>query len=220
MGSNVETGLISSPFLDKYVHYGVTASSGKSLAFAARNFGADKAGDKYDKDNVNKTGSMGEPAIPEHAPIFLPYLAGERAPVFDPDARGMFAGLSESSSPDVMKYSVCEGVVFSIYDIYKHIGCPAPDFVSTTGGASSSALLNRLKASIFGVPFISEKYDCGSAIGAVIAAGAEWKRDKIIHEPEPWLTDFLRRRFEIYRRMYGAWLDIIRDADVMEIFGR
>jgi len=198
----IDTALISSPFRDHYVHYGVTASSGKSLMAAERCFGAC------------------EPAVPARAPVFLPYLSGERAPVFDPGARGVFAGLTENCGPEILKYSMMEGVVFSIYDIYGNLSSPAiRGAVSVTGGASSSALLNRLKASIFNAPFVSDAFDCGSAIGAVIAAGGEWARRETVFVPEPGLTEFLRRRFEAYRRLYPAWRDIARGLDTAALFG-
>ncbi|WP_254844120.1 FGGY-family carbohydrate kinase, partial [Leclercia adecarboxylata] len=50
------------------------------------------------------------------APLFLPYLSGERTPHNDPDARGMFWGLTHASQRATMGYAVLEGVSFGIAD--------------------------------------------------------------------------------------------------------
>jgi hypothetical protein len=66
----------------------------------------------------------GEPPVPRHAPSFLPYLKGERAPVFDPDARGVLLGITARTGADEMRYAVYEGVVFSLYNIWEALGRP------------------------------------------------------------------------------------------------
>ncbi|MCV5649106.1 FGGY-family carbohydrate kinase, partial [Escherichia coli] len=50
------------------------------------------------------------------APMFLPYLSGERTPHNDPHARGLFWGLTHSSQRALMGYAVLEGVSFGIAD--------------------------------------------------------------------------------------------------------
>ena len=200
-GSLCRSQLIASPYRDSYAHYGVTASSGRSLDFARKNFMAD------------------EPSIPRRAPLFLPYLAGERAPVFDSGARGLMVGLTDASDREIMAYSVMEGVVFSLYDIYQALGEPLIHSIRATGGASASRLLGRLKASLFGVPYLCEELTCGSAMGAAKLAGGIWERRERAYEPEAELTDFMRARFEGYRRLYGAWRHIAEGLDTGSFFG-
>ena len=50
------------------------------------------------------------------APIFLPYLSGERTPHNDPQATGLFAGLTAAHGADALLYAVMEGVAFSFAD--------------------------------------------------------------------------------------------------------
>jgi len=197
----IDTTLIASPYMTGYVHYGVTASSGKTLDVARRLFGEC------------------DPEVPIHAPIFLPYLAGERMPVSDTDARGMMIGLNEHTDRDAMKYSMTEGVVFSLYDIYVSLGQPDIQQINCTGGASINPLLNRLKASIFNVPAVTDELTCGSALGAVKSAGGYLDRKNIIIEPDLFLNEFLLSRFEIYKRMYSAWKEMTAGIDTVEIFG-
>ena len=191
--------------LGNYVHYGVTASSGKAVNMALTNLGF----------------SAGDPRkaqIRDKAPVFLPYVNGERAPVFDPGARGIFCGVSDKCGPEDLSYSIYEGVVFSLYDIYQKLGCPEIKYIKATGKASGLEILGMLKASLFGVPVAVEKLDCGSAMGAAKMAGGDWERCERIWEPDPALTGRLRRRFELYRRMYSAWKDMTDGLDTRELF--
>ena len=50
------------------------------------------------------------------APLFLPYLSGERTPHADPAARGAFIGLSAACTRDDLAYAVIEGVCFGLAD--------------------------------------------------------------------------------------------------------
>lgn len=187
--------IIESPYLNgKYVSYGVTGSSGVSLKWCRRTFG-----------------EVPDAIVPK-APIFLPYLKGERQPVSDPLARGMFVGLADTSDRETLAYSVAEGVAFSIYSIYEKLGMPEIRQVSATGGATACGLLNRMKASLLNAPYIVRKPDCGSALGAVRAAGGQWEGEEVCFMPDAQMRDFLLERYALYRRMYTAWRDIVQDT--------
>ena len=195
----------------RYAHYGVTASSGRALNMARYNFGAAAA--------ANAGGFSSSVRVREKAPIFLPYVNGERAPVFDSGARGIFCGVSEKCTPEDLIYSIYEGVVFSLYDIYHELGRPKIKYIKTTGGASGIEILGILKASVFGAPVIGERLlNCGSAMGAVKMAGGEWERHEISREPDAELTGRLRYRFNVYKRMYKAWKDMTGGLDTRELF--
>ncbi|HCT93025.1 MAG TPA: hypothetical protein DF613_16825, partial [Lachnospiraceae bacterium] len=88
----LDTELVSGPYLRGNVHYGVTASSGVSLDYGKRLFGF---------DNIEP-----ERCLKNRPPVFLPYLNGERAPVWDAEARGMFVGIHGSCEKRDMAYAV------------------------------------------------------------------------------------------------------------------
>ena len=193
--------LIASPFPgEMYVHYGVTGSSGVALTWCRENFGER------------------EPHVPKRAPVFLPYLMGERAPVFDVHARGMLVGLTDQTDAEALRYSVYEGVVFSLLDIHEALGRPALHRILATGGAANSPLLNRMKASIFGCDLMVEALRCGSAMGAAKLAGGEWARETQVFHPETELQGFLLSRYPVYQRLYGAWREVARDTDTDGLF--
>ena len=76
-----EESHVSGAFFNVFCNYGGTKSSGTSCAFAINNFGIED----LDFDAL----------ITSNPPIFLPYLQGERAPIYDENARGVYFGLNE-----------------------------------------------------------------------------------------------------------------------------
>lgn len=76
------------------------------------------------------------------APMFLPYLSGERTPHNDPHARGLFWALTHSSQRALMGYAVLEGVSFGIADglrVLQESGT-AIEQCSLVGGGEKSIL--------------------------------------------------------------------------------
>lgn len=202
-GINLHTKMVSGPYLNHYVHYGVTASSGASLDFGQNLW----ATEKLDLEKM----TMAQP------PIFLPYLNGERAPVWDPQARGMFFGIGAGCTREELAYGVLEGVVFSLYHIYESMGKPEVTRFKIVGGAAVNPILNQLKAEMFHLPAeILEEVD-SSAMGAVIIAsvGAGWFSDykkaaenicriREVAEPSGKYEEWFQDRFSIYKELYPA----------------
>ena len=198
-----ERGLTESPYLNgKFVRYGVTGSSGTALLWGAKQFG-----------------QIPDKAV-HGAPIFLPYLNGERQIDPDPHACGMFVGLTGHTDNRALAYSVAEGVAMSVFRMYERLGRPAVGKILATGGATASPLLNRMKASLFGCPLIVRKPNCGSALGAVRAAGGSWESTDEEYLPDDSLRTFLLERYRIYRRLYNAWRMAVEDAQPETLFRR
>ncbi|MDR2517692.1 MAG: hypothetical protein LBC88_09985, partial [Spirochaetaceae bacterium] len=88
--------------------------------------------------------------------VFLPYLAGERAPVWDPRARGVLMGLSLTTGREEAARAVAEGVCYAIRDVaevMESCGADIREF-RVSGGAAESRFLNQLKADITGRPVL------------------------------------------------------------------
>ncbi|WP_417070368.1 xylulokinase [Niveibacterium terrae] len=112
------------------------------------------------------------------APIFLPYLSGERTPHNDAQAQGVFFGLNHDTSAAHLAYSVIEGVAFGTMD-----GLAALQSAGTVvgrlalvGGGSRSAEWAQLLASILNTEVVTlEGSETGGALGAArlgwLAAG-------------------------------------------------
>jgi xylulokinase len=84
--------------------------------------------------------------------LFLPYLAGERAPIWDPHARGMFLGLSLSTGKAELARAAAEGICFAVRDVItvmEETGAAVGE-LRVAGGGAQGAFLNQLKADITG----------------------------------------------------------------------
>src|SRR5690606_37349853 len=84
--------------------------------------------------------------------FFLPYLAGERTPHADPDARGCFIGLTLKHSRGHLARSVMEGVAYAMRDslsIIQEMGIPVRQ-IRASGGGSRSPLWRQIQADVFG----------------------------------------------------------------------
>ncbi len=113
------------------------------------------------------------------APVFLPYLSGERTPHNDAEATGMFAGLRASHGADALVFAVMEGVAFSFadgVDVLDAAGARPvrPQFV---GGGARSEFWGQMIADVTGLTIdLAQGAEAGAALGAarlgMLAAGA------------------------------------------------
>ncbi len=105
--------------------------------------------------------------------IYLPYLMGERTPHLDPDARGVFFGLSAIHGKADMLRAVMEGVIYSLCDcigIIRGMGTE-PETVLASGGGGNSRLWRQMMADAFGMDISVSNSKQGGALGVAILAG-------------------------------------------------
>jgi xylulokinase len=104
---------------------------------------------------------------------FLPYLAGERTPHADPDARGAFTGLSLRHDRGALVRGVLEGVAYGLrdsLDLVSELGDrPASGRVS--GGGARSELWLQIVASVLELPLERVAVEEGAAYGAALLGG-------------------------------------------------
>jgi xylulokinase len=104
---------------------------------------------------------------------FLPYLAGERTPHVDPDARGAFAGLSLRHDRGALVRAVLEGVAYGLRDsleILRALGARLEVGRVSGGGARGETWL-RIVASVLGLPLERTVVEEGAAYGAALLGG-------------------------------------------------
>ncbi|HET8812258.1 MAG TPA: xylulokinase [Gaiella sp.] len=105
--------------------------------------------------------------------LFLPYLAGERTPHADPDARGAFVGLELRHDRGALVRAVLEGVAFGLadsLDLLRGLGVEAAT-ARVSGGGARSRLWLEIVASVLGVPLELTESEEGSAFGAALLGG-------------------------------------------------
>jgi xylulokinase len=104
---------------------------------------------------------------------FAPYLAGERTPYPDPDARGAFTGLSLRHDRGALWRAMLEGVAFGLRDsleLLRELGA-RPTVGRVSGGGARSELWLQIVASVLQLPLERMETDEGSAFGAALLAG-------------------------------------------------
>jgi xylulokinase len=105
--------------------------------------------------------------------LFAPYLAGERTPHADPDARGAFTGLQLRHDRGALVRAVLEGVAFGLrdsLDLLRDLGVTA-DRARLSGGGARGELWRRIVASALELPIETTAADEGSAFGAALLGG-------------------------------------------------
>jgi xylulokinase len=105
--------------------------------------------------------------------IYLPYLMGERTPHLDPNARGVFFGLSNMHTRSHMLRAVMEGVAYSLRDSMEIIRSAGiiPDKMLICGGGARSPLWRQMLADLYGTPVATLTSNEGPALGVAILAG-------------------------------------------------
>jgi xylulokinase len=157
--------------------------------------------------------------------VFLPYLAGERSPIWDPTATGVFAGLTLSHGRGHLARAIIEASALAI----RHVATPmlaagvTVTAMRACGGPARSDAWNQVKADVTGftvlVPDVLETAVMGSAILGAVAIGAH--RDvraavgamtRIDHrlEPRAELAAIYDRVFETYTGLYPAVAPVMR----------
>lgn len=147
--------------------------------------------------------------------IFLPYLLGERAPLWDPNARGGFFGLTLQHTPAHLARAVLEGICLHTSSLVRILEERGPVHeIFASGGFARSAEWVQLLADCAGKPVhLPETVEAG-AWGAVLLAMKQAGRDHLkwlegltitrTFEPDPARSALYRRLGERQLRLYEA----------------
>ena len=147
-----------------YSVYGVTSNAGSVVTWLERAFLADG----QDYSQVAGTSRPGASGL-----LCIPYLHGERAPIWDARATGAFLGLTNSHGPADFVRAALEGVACNLRAIRESIPAAAQSSqpIRTTGGTSRSAVWNSIKAAVLQRPLQLLAEPEAPALGAAILAG-------------------------------------------------
>jgi len=217
-------GLVSMPHVfsgsrDAYV-FGGAITAGAAVTWFRDNFCQDEAAAALRGGvDIHDLLDAGATSVPEGAQgvLFLPYLMGERSPVWDGKASGAFVGLSLYHKRDHLYRAVLEGVSFALRHNIEAGAKGAASLDETlivVGGAAQSDLWMQIIADVTGRSVLTIEEEVEAAMGAALLAAygvglvtaEEVRRGWVTlvprAKPRPRATRVYDRLFETYKALY------------------
>lgn len=159
--------------------------------------------------------------------FFLPYLLGERSPLWEPSARGTFVGLGRHHTRTHMMRAVMEGVAYNLLTCmvaFRESGHPIDSITAVGGGAQSHTFLQVL-ADMWGVPvfrrsIVDEANSLGAAVTGAVGLGlADFSAARSLSEitgeftPDASLHASYQQRYALFTDAIDALVPWFRKAN-------
>jgi xylulokinase len=201
------------PLPGRWVVGGAMAALGASVDWMRTSV----LGGRWSPDELVEAAARVEPGA--GGLVFLPYLAGERAPIFDEGARGALVGLTLAHGPEHLARAALEGAAFAVRHVAEPlVAAGAPLFeLRPAGRPSPGDAWARIKADVLGVPVAipseGETAVLGAAILAAVGVGAFGSLEEGVAamtsvarrlEPDPVAHARYDELFGVYRALYPA----------------
>jgi xylulokinase len=154
--------------------------------------------------------------------VYLPYLMGEQAPIWDRDARGTFVGISATTTRGDLIRAIMEGIAFGVrqnFQVYIDSGWQVGD-VRLIGGAARNSLWNQITSDVLNRCVLVPPSSAGAPIGDALLAGlatgvfptvetavAASPLPKARHIPNPANVARYDQLYSIYVDIYGRLKD-------------
>lgn len=146
--------------------------------------------------------------------LMLPYFAGERTPIMDPDARGVIAGLTISHTAGDLYRAALEATAFGIrhnVETMRAAGAPIERVVAVGGGAQGD-LWTQVVSDVTGLEQAIPAKTIGASYGAAFLAAnlvgeasiEKWNPTKTVRIPDPSLNADYEELYGHYRSLYTA----------------
>ena len=145
---------------------GGTVGGGGTLRWFKQEFGQDMSFD--DLTALAEAVPAGSDGV-----TYLPFMAGERSPIWNPDAKGVYYGLGFDKTKGHMVRATLEGVAYSLEHnlrVAAETGAEVGELIAM-GGASNSILWTQIKADVTGKTIKVPTSDTATTLGAAILAG-------------------------------------------------
>lgn len=152
--------------------------------------------------------------------IFQPYFSGERAPLWNPNARGAFFGLTLHHQKQHMIRAVLEGIIYNLFSVMLAMRerTGEPKKIQATGGFARSELWRQMMADIFAQPVnVPESFESSCLGAAVLGLYATGETDNLgivstmigsVHSHQP-----IKENVEIYEKLFPIFLRLSRKLD-------
>ena len=151
--------------------------------------------------------------------LFLPYLHGERAPIWDEHSSGVFIGLTAAHKLSHLARAAAEGVCFALYHILTSLEeiCGPVEKINISGGIVNSGEMMQLLAGVTGKTVAVQQTEDASALGAVYLAQkalgiipdytALPEKEVVVFQPDAAAAARYRQLFPLFKSLYPAVKD-------------
>jgi len=162
--------------------------------------------------------------------MMLPYMSGERTPIFDPKARGVIAGLSLGHSRGDVYRALLEGTAFAIrmnLEAMRGAGAEIKHGVAVGGGASNELWL-QMVSDVSGIPQLLPEKTIGASYGNAFLAGMaaglveldalkrEWVRISRDVQPDMEKKKIYDRHYPVFKELYESSKDAVHKLAEMQ----
>lgn len=215
--------LILSPHVipGQWLLQGGTVGGGASLRWLAQELGQPEQW-RAEQEGLNAFALLDQLAetVPPGSDglLFLPYLAGERSPIWDPHASGVFFGLTFQKTRAHLFRALLEGVAFSLLHNLRTVeeaGVQA-DTLFAMGGAANSRLWTQIKADVTGKTIVVPASDTATVLGTAILAGmgvgiySDFQ--EAVHSTVQIKRKHLpnKQNYDLYQTLYPLYIDLYK----------
>jgi xylulokinase len=152
--------------------------------------------------------------------LLLPYFAGERTPLFDPDARGVIAGLKLTHGRGHLYRAALEGIAFGIRQILEFYNATAgaPQRLVAVGGGTQGGLWTQIVSDITGRDQDVPEQTIGASVGDALLAAlgtdlvpvdTNWATIGTTLKPNPSNRELYDHLYDDFTNLYPSTRDTV-----------
>lgn len=149
----------------------------------------------------------------------LPYFAGERTPIFDPDARGVVAGLTLSHTRGDLYRAALEATAFGVRHNLAAMASANVKRIVAVGGGTQGGLWTQIVSDVTGCEQVVPEKTIGASYGSAVLAAAlvtdvdiaVWNPPSAVVKPDPAHVDRYTEIYGLYRELYPATLPVVHE---------
>ncbi len=153
-----------------------------------------------------------------HGLLMLPYFAGERTPIPDPNSRGIIAGLTVSHTRGDLYRAALEATALGVRHNIEAMTATgaAIERIVAVGGGTQGSLWTQIVSDVTGLPQVIPTQTIGASFGAAFLAACsitpvsieDWNPPKEIRQPRTEIAADYEELYELYRDLYPATREI------------
>lgn len=232
-GEGLSPNLVSMPHVvnchEEIYTWAGAATSGAIVRWFRDNFGQEekKAAQALGLDPYQLLDLEAEKIPPgSNGLLVLPYFMGERAPLWDPQARGTIVGLTLFHTKAHVYRAFLEAAAYSLrhsIDAGEQCGLRVKKEVKLVGGAAKSRLWPQILADVLGRPVVVPKGHVEAPLADALLAGlaiglisshrviAEWVKEQVVFRPHEAAYARYSKLYKIYRDLYASTRDLVNE---------